>query len=161
MEAVRGHSPGDRHVVGLWCIPRCGQKGGELTCSSLTYASVGNGFPPLAKRLVEQIQVLECVEQAIGMQGVLDPEPHPQHHVILPGLEVARAKRKAVEDVWTWTMCFTMCIAVVGKKHPDMMPEMLAYILPILWAHQEWEEPTWHGYNVPFRQQVAISRNMA
>ena len=89
-------------------------------------------------------------EQPSDMQGVLDPEPHPQHHVILPGLEVARAKRKAVEDVWTWTMCFTMCIAVVGKKHPDMVPEMLAYMLHILWAHREYEEPTWHGYNVPF-----------
>ena len=28
MEAVRGHSPGGGPVVGLWCIPRCLQKGG-------------------------------------------------------------------------------------------------------------------------------------
>ena len=112
--------------------------------------------------------MLECVDMAdlreaaqwhAGSAG--PPEPHPRHHVILPSLEVARAKRKAVEDVWTWTMCFTMCIAVVGKKHPDMMPEMMAYMLHILWAHREYEEPTWHGYNVPFRQQAAMSGNMA
>ena len=25
------------------------------------------------------------------------------------------------QDVWTWTMCFTMCIAVVRKKNTDMV----------------------------------------
>ena len=28
------------------------------------YVSVGNGFPPQTKRLVEEIQVLECVDMA-------------------------------------------------------------------------------------------------
>ena len=32
--------------------------------SRLSYVSVGNGFPPLAKRLVERIQALEFVDMA-------------------------------------------------------------------------------------------------
>ena len=63
-----------------------------------SYVSVGNGFPPLAKKLVECIQALEFVDmtdlQPAQWQEVLDPEPDPRRYVILPGLEVARAKKK-------------------------------------------------------------------
>ena len=50
-------------------------------------------------------------------------------------------KKKSVEDVRTWTMCFTIYTAAVVMKHPDMMPEMLAYMLHILRSHREYEEP--------------------
>ena len=49
----------------------------------------------------------------------------------------------------------------MGKKHTDMMPDMLAYMLHILRAHREYEEPAWREYNVQFRQQVAVSGNRA
>ena len=107
--------------------------------SRLSYVSVGNGFPPLAKRLVERIH----------------------RYVILPGLEVARAKKKSVEDVWTWTMCFTIYTAEVGAKHPGMMPEMLAYMLHILRSHREYEEPAWREYDVRFQQMAAVTGNKA
>ena len=81
---------------------------------------------------------------------MLDPDPDPCHYVILPGLEVARAKKKSVEDVRTWTMCLTIYTAAVGMKHPYMMPEMLAYMLHILRLHQEYEEPQWREYDVRF-----------
>ena len=133
--------------------------------SRLSYVSVGNGFPPLAKRLVERIQVLEFVDMAdlrpAQWQVVLDPEPDPRRYVILPGLVVARAKKKSVEDVRTWTMCFTIYTAAVGMKHPDMMPEMLAYMLHILRSHREYEEPAWREYDVRFRQMAAVTGNKA
>jgi len=133
--------------------------------SRLSYVSVGNGFPPLAKRLVERIQALEFVDMAdlrpAQWQEVLDPEPDPRRFVILPGLEVARAKKKSVEDIRTWTMCFTIYTAAVGIKHPEMMPEMLAYMLHILRSHREYEEPAWREYDVRFRQMVAVTGNKA
>ena len=81
---------------------------GEAVGSRPSYVSVGNGFPPLTKRLVERIQALEFVDMAdlrpAQWQEVLDPEPDPRRYVILPGLEVARAKKKPVEDIRTWSM---------------------------------------------------------
>lgn len=81
--------------------------------------------------------------------------------MILPDLEVAKAKRKSVKDIGTWMMCFTIYMATAGKKHPDMTPSLLAYRLQILWAHQEYEEPTWREYDVRFRQQAVDSGNRA
>ncbi|KAL5477312.1 hypothetical protein EMCRGX_G024096 [Ephydatia muelleri] len=49
----------------------------------------------------------------------------------------------------------------VGKKHPDMTPELLAYMLHILRAYREYEEPAWREYDVRFRQQAAVSGNRA
>lgn len=138
---------------------------GGSSASRQAFVSVGNGFPPINKRLVERIQALEFIDMAdlrpAQWQEVLEPEPDPRQFVILPGLEVARAKRKAVEDIRSWSMCFTIYTAAVGKKYPEMMPEMLAYMLHILRAHREFEEPAWREYDVRFRQQAAVSGNRA
>eukprot|EP00731_Ephydatia_muelleri_P032349 Em0023g856a len=141
---------GGGHKGRLWVIP-------DL--------SVGNGFPPLTKRLVERIQALEFVDMAdlrpAQWQEVLDPEPDPRRYVILPGLEVARAKKKPVEDIRTWSMCFTIYTATVGIKHPEMTSDMLAHMLHILRSHREYEEPAWREYDVRFRQLAAVSGNKA
>ena len=45
--------------VADWLWPQ-----GEPSSTRVTYVSVGNGFPPLSKRLVERIQALEFVDMA-------------------------------------------------------------------------------------------------
>ena len=54
----------------------------EPSSTRLTYVSVGNGFPPLSKRLVKRIQALEFVDMAelrpAQWQEVLEPEPDPR-----------------------------------------------------------------------------------
>ena len=138
---------------------------GEAVGSRPSYVSVGNGFPPLTKRLVERILALEFVDMAdlrpAQWQEVLDPEPDPRRYVILPGLEVARAKKKPVKDIRTWSMCFKIYTATVGIKHPEMTSDMLAYMLHILRSHHEYEEPAWREYDVRFRQLAAVSGNKA
>ena len=94
-------------------------------------------------------------------QEVLDPEPDPRRYVILPGFEVARAKKTLVEDIRTWAMCFTIDTATVAIKHPRMMPDMLAYMLHILQSHQEYEKPAWREYDARFQQMAAVTGNTA
>ena len=124
---------------------------------------VGSGFPPLPKKLAERIQNLEFVDMAelrpVQWQEVLEPEPDPHKFVILPGLEIARAKRRQVEDVHTWSICFTTYIAAVGQKHPAMMCEMLAYMQQILRTQAEYEGQAWREYDLRFRQMAAVTGN--
>ena len=70
----------------------------------------------------------------------LSAEPDLHCFVILPGLEVAQARKKPIRDMLTWVQCFNMYIAVVAKKHPNMVPEILAYMLIVLRAQREYEE---------------------
>ena len=79
--------------------------------------------------------------QLVGVLDKLSLEPDPHQFVILPGLEIAQAHKKPIWDLLTWIQCFNIYIAVVAKKHPDMVPEMLAHMLIVMRAQQEYEEP--------------------
>ena len=48
---------------------------------------------------------------------------------------------------------------VVAKKWPEMIPEMLAYVLIVMWAQREYEEPVWHLYDAAFRDKAAVTGN--
>ena len=75
--------------------------------------------------------------QPVGVLDKLSLEPDPHRFVILPGLEVALACKKLIWDVLTWIQCFNIYIAAVAKEHPDMVPEMLAYMLIVMRAQRE------------------------
>ena len=103
-------------VAGLRMSDLLGKEGPSGSGATKVY--VGSGFPPLPKKLAERIQNLEFVDMAelrpVQWQEMLEPEPDPHKFVILPGLEIARAKRRPVEDVHTWSICLTTYIAAVG-----------------------------------------------
>ena len=78
--------------------------------------------------------------QLVGLLEKLSPEPDPHRFVILPGLEVPQACKKPIQDVFTGIQCFNIYIVDVAKKHPDMVPERLAYMPFVTWAQREYEE---------------------
>ena len=95
----------------------------------------------------------------MGALDKLNAEPDPRRYVILPGLEVAEARKKPVRDLFTWLQCFSIYVAVVAKKCPEMVPEMLAYVLIVMRAQWEYEEPAWRLYDVAFRDKAAATGN--
>ena len=90
---------------------------------------------------------------------MLNPEPDPQRFIILPGLEVARPKKKQVTDIISWSQCFLVYMAVMHKKFPDKVPNMIAYMLTIVRAQQEFEDPGWRIYDHNYRLKAAASGN--
>ena len=84
--------------VANWLWPQSNSLATRLTYMYM-YVLVRNEFPPLSKRQVERIQALDYVDMADQRQEVLDPEPDHRQDVIMPGLAVAIAKRKSVEDI--------------------------------------------------------------
>ena len=135
----------------------------ELEASKLPKVWVGDGLPAIPRRTYEKILRWEFVDMAelqpVGELEKLSAEPDPHRFVILPGLEVTQARKKPIRDVLTWVQCFNIYIAVVAKKHSDMVPEMLAYMLIVLRAQREYEEPAWRLYDEAFRDKAAATGN--
>ena len=50
-------------------------------------------------------------------------------------------------------------MAVMHKKFPDKMPNMIAYMLAIVRAQQEFEDPGWRIYNHNYRLKAAALGN--
>ena len=106
---------------------------------------IGESLPAIPQCLLEKLQRWEFADLAelypLGANEALNPEPDPQRHIILPGLEVSRPKKKQVTDIISWTQCFLVYIAIMHQKFPDKVPKMIAYMLTILRAQQEFEDP--------------------
>ena len=83
----------------------------DLTASKQSKVWVGDGIPAIPQKLHTRILNWEFVDLAelrpIGALVKANPVPDPQRFIILPGLEVARASKKPIEDILTWISCFT------------------------------------------------------
>ena len=135
----------------------------ELEAAKLPKVWVGDGLPSIPRKTYDKILRWEFVDMAelqpVGVLDKLSLEPDPHRFVILPGLEVAQARKKPIRDLLTWIQCFNIYIAVVAKKHPDMVPEMLAHMLIVMRAQREYEEPAWRLYDEAFRDKAAATGN--
>ena len=94
-----------------------------------------------------------------GTLDTINPDPDPQKYIILPGLEIARARRKPIRDMITWVQCFAVFMAAVHKQDPGAIKKLLAYMFTIIRAAQEFEDPAWRNYDEAFRKKAAATGN--
>ena len=52
-------------------------------------------------------------------------------------------------------------MAVVSRKKPQKIPEMLAYLTLVIEAHMEYVGEAWLGYDRRFRQRGAADPSMS
>ena len=79
---------------------------GAANSSKQSKIWIGDGLPAIPMRLHDRIINWEFVDLAelkpAGVLESLHPEPDPQRYIILPGLEVARARKKPIEEIGQW-----------------------------------------------------------
>jgi len=124
---------------------------------------VGEGFPTIPKRLYEKILRWEFVDFADlrppGSLETINPDTDPQKLIVLPGLEVAKAKKKPVQDIRVWTQCFALYATVLIKRYPETVADLMAYLSLIVQAHRDYEDPAWQRYDEAFRDKAAATGN--
>ena len=124
---------------------------------------IGDGLPAIPKKVYEKIANWEFVDLAelkpAGALDAINPDPDPQKYIILPGLEITRARRKPIRDIITWVQCFAVFMAAVHKQDPPAVKELLAYMFTIIRAAQEFEDPAWKNYDEAFREKAAATGN--
>ena len=99
---------------------------------------MGGGLPVIPKKLHTRMLNWEFVDltelRPVGTLEKLNPEPDPHRYIIMPGLEVARASKKLIEDIQTWIQCFLIYVAVMATKCSSVILGMAAYMLVIISA---------------------------
>ena len=71
------------------------------------------------------------------------------------------ARRRSISNILEWIKCFCIYMAVVSRKNPQKLPEMLAYVTLIIEAHMEYSGEAWLGYDRRFRQRAAADPSMS
>ncbi len=115
---------------------------------------VGEGLPPLPRTVVERISEWKYVDMA---------EMLPEFWALLKGEDdskkaVARCP-KQVTDFHTWLQCFALYCGVLGRQEPNAIPELMAYMITISRASQDFYSLAWVRYDSAFRQNAAVTGN--
>lgn len=130
------------------------------------------GLPTLPAKLVERAQSLEFVEmeeflptpRSLRLAEQAKPNPSLQEALVgaLTQFQASQQQksRRRVLDIWTWTRCFTLYIAVVAKTRPEMVPVMVAHLHTVYKLQRRAPEATaWLEYDVQFRMEAAASED--
>jgi len=124
---------------------------------------LGDGLPSIPQKLHDRMLQWEFIDFAelkpTGTLDKLSQETESHQYIILPSVEVARAKRKPVEDIHTWLQCFGVYVAAMSKQFPEAVPDLMAYMITIMRAQREYEEPAWRLYDTAFRDKAASTGN--
>ena len=128
---------------------------------------VAKGLPTLPTKLVEKVWNLEYVE----MEEFL-PMPRalriPTQDSLVGALNQFQAiqqhksQRRAMDNITTWVRCFTLYMAVLSTRAPEMVPSMVAHLHTVLRLQQRaLHNLAWLEYDIQFRMEMAASADRA
>ena len=136
--------------------------GGEGSSSEATspLVPVGPGLPALPKKVILKIEGNDYIDfnelpPAKGKGRSVNQSLEGQF-IIVQAADLMQS-RKTIPDLATWSQCFALFTAVVAKKRPDRVPELMAYMSIITKASQKYKWPSWVIYDQTF---VLIPRVM-
>ena len=112
---------------------------------------LGDGLGSISKRTYDKMMRWEFVDLGeFRPRTSLDrgsQETETKKLVVLPGFEVAQAKKRPITNIITWVQCFTKFTAAVAQKYPECTPGFMSHMLVVLEAFGEVEEPGWRLYS--------------
>ena len=146
-------APCPRLILSNTRIPEGGK--GQAHSSSVPGFHIGERLPPVPGNIATRIQNWEYVEML-----ELLPEFWATSGEDDTTKRVSRARaKKRVQDIHVWLQCYAVYVGVIATKSPECIPELMAYMICILRASQEYEGTAWATYDVAFRRQAATTGN--
>ena len=116
---------------------------------------VGDSLPPIPPRIAAKV----CRWEFVEMYELL-PEFWVQKEEETNAKAASRAKAKRrIQDINVWLQCFGLYVSVLATQSPQYVPELMAYMVSILRASQEYEGSAWTTYDAAYRRQAAATGN--
>ena len=112
---------------------------------------ISDGLPPVPEKLVAKIRRGEFVE----LHELL-PECLAESTDSTGPIPRSRA-RKRLNDISVWLQCFALYVGVLASSKPALVPDLMAYMISIIRASQEFEGSAWTVYDDAYRRQAAAA----
>ena len=112
---------------------------------------ISNGLPPVPEKLVAKIRQGEFVE----LHKVL-PKCLAESSDSIGPIPRSRA-RKRLNDINVWLHCFALYVGGLASSNPARIPDLMAYMISIIRASQEFEGSAWMVYDDAYRRQAAAA----
>ena len=125
--------------------------------SSQSLYPVGQGLPPVPRRLAEMILKGEYVDfsEFPPAKGKVKSLPNLEGNIlVIQAADLAQYK-KLIPDLATWLQCFAIFMAIITKHQPERSTELLAYMTLIVRSSTKYRWPSWVIYDQNFRLEAA------
>ena len=116
-----------------------------------TGTKISDGLPPVPEKLVAKIRRGEFVE----LHKLL-PECLAESSDSIGPIPKSRA-RKRLNDINVWLQCFALYVGILASSKPALVPDLMAYMISIIRASQEFEGSAWMVYDDAYRRQAAAT----
>ena len=116
---------------------------------------VGEGLPPIPRKLAHKIVRWEYVEMAELLPEFWSLSKEEETEARRP----TSRRPKQVTEFHTWLQCFATYSSVLGSAHTAAFPELMAYLVTISRVSQDFVGLAWVRYDAAFRRQAAITGN--
>ena len=123
---------------------------------------IAQGLPAIPKKLLQKMHNWEFIElgQLLPQSSSHDAAAgDTQRFALFPGFELVRANKKVITNVVDWVKCFSIYIAAMAQKYPEVTLPMLAYQLVIIKASQQYDGFYWRVYDTHYRVNAAATGN--
>lgn len=122
---------------------------------------IGQGIPTIPKQLLHKIRNWEYIDLAELLPAASTPptDVAPARFSLFPGCEVVRQKKRQITSIADWVQAFAVYMAAIVSEHPSATLELLAYMLTIIKASQQYDGLYWRSYDTNYRITAAASGN--
>ena len=125
---------------------------------------IGNGLPCIPKKLLDKIQNWEFVDLSELLPSTNATEASATgsptaRFSLFPGYEVVRHRRRQISNITDWCQAFAVYMAALVSQHPSATLDLIAYMLTIVKASQQYDGLYWRAYDTNYRLTAAASGN--
>ncbi len=120
---------------------------------------IGEGLPPVPEKLACKIRRWDFVDMTELLPEFWGSSPAKSDEASSSQQPATGKKKRKITDIWTWLQSYALYVGVMSGQHPEAVPELMAYLVNILRASQDFTGLAWLTYDAAFRRQAAITGN--
>lgn len=119
---------------------------------------VGECLPPVPERLAAKIRAWKFVEMAEMLQEHWLQESYKEEGAP-PGSTRHNHQRchRKVTGIITWLQSYGLYVSMLASHSPEAISELMAYMVTMLRASQDFARSAWLTYDLAFRWQVEVT----
>ena len=152
-----GDLPPPGSVQGLRILGDAAPYATSMVSTRIDSVTIGAGLPPIPAKLVSRIEAgkyINMTELLPDKLGILRTAASDD------SFKTTRPRRKALSGILEWIQSFAIYMAVVCRKQPHRIQDLLGYQTLIVEASLEYQGDSWVGYDRRFRQRAATNPSL-
>ena len=124
------------------------QQANHSVASDGTHYFVGAALPAIPTKIIEKIEsgaFTKLSDLLLEHLGHAEPDEDPK----------SKSKHRPVTSITQWLQCFAVYTAVISKKQPHRVMDLMGYQILIIEAYHEYRNDSWLNYDRRFRLRAA------